>query len=820
MGEKGGKHMEGTSGTPPIEESPKKSRTKLIAIVVVVILLVVAIGAGLVLYGGNGSATASATADKTIATTNATDVVTFNGAASTATGTINNYTWNFGDGAMGYTGPSITHHYATPGKYLVLLTVKDDKGNSGTNWKTLVSVEVTYPQTTPAKNDANATRPFAFTAASSSVVKSGASIAMDGSSSAAWGNDLGASGYAVVLTKADIANITWSFGDGSSPIIGNYSTATAQNHTFTGDGNVYVVQMGVQSSHTAAPIGYYDITVVVLPKNFDASSGVKNPDTLVVATYGDSRWLDPAVDYESAGNEIIQNCYETLVWYNGSSTTDLIPVLATTVPTEANGGISADGLTWVFHIRSGVKFHDGNIMTPEDVAFSMQRTLYINHLGAPSWILGQALIPGYTNGVKINNTAIANCVSYNNTNMTVTFHLAVKYPAFIQCLAYTVASVTEKSWVQANMPQGDQFGVRTTYLSTHVMGTGPFKLGDWAQKQYIRLDRFDGYWQGPAKMTHVLIEQISSQATREMLLFSGDADMITVNPEYRNDVRNRADVRIVEGLTTFTINFIGLNQNITVDPSLAYGDIPITFFSDIHVRKAFVAAFDDKKFISDVLQGAAVQPNSVIPNNMTGWTSDTPYQQYDAATIVAELKLATDTRPGHTGSYWDNGFTINMYYNADNTARMDGCLMIKAALENASKDAAHPIKVIVSSMEWSAFTNANDNGNMAVFYLGWMPDYADADDYVQPFLLSTGIYGGPQGLHNATLDALIIDASHETNETQRLIDYAKISKSAYDNAIDIYTDIPTNFHAERTWVHGYSFNPMYSGQIYYHFSKS
>jgi len=46
---------------------------------------------------------------------------------------------------------------------------------------------------------------------------------------------------------------------------------------------------------------------------------------------------------------------------------------------------------------------------------------------------------------------------------------------------------------------------------------------------------------------------------------------------------------------------------------------------------------------------------------MFGWTNDTPYQHYDAATIVAELKLANDTRPGHTGSYWDNGFTIDMY---------------------------------------------------------------------------------------------------------------------------------------------------------------
>lgn len=811
--------MEGSSGSPPIEESPKKSRTKLIAIVIVAILIVVAIGAALVLTGGKGSATASATADRTVASTNET--VTFNGAASTATGTINNYTWNFGDGTFGYTGPSLTHKYSMAGKYLVLLTVKDDKGNSGTNWKTLISLDVTYPQTTPAKNDANATRPYAFAAANSTSIKTGASVAFDGSSSAAWGNDLGAAGYAVVLTNADIANMTWSFGDGSAVVKGDYATVKAQNHTFTGDGVAYTVLLGVESKHSEAPIAQYAITIVLLPKDLSTSTAVKNPDTFVYATYGDARWLDPAVDYESAGNEIIQNCYETLLFYNGSSANELVPSLATAVPTLENGGISADGLNYTFHIRAGVKFHDGNVMTPEDVAFSMQRTLKINHAGAPSWILGQALIPGYTSGVALDNTLIENCVSYDNTAMTVTFHLAVKYPAFLTCLAYTVASVTEKSWVQANMPGGDQFGVRTTYLSTHEMGTGPFKLADWAQKQYIRLDRFDGYWRGPAKLAHVLIEQISSQATREMLLFSGDADIIVCNPEYRNDVRNRADLTIVEGIPTFQIDFIGLTQNITVDPNIAIGDIPSNFFSDVHVRKAFVAAWDADKFIKDIMQNTSIQPNSVIPKGLAGWTNDTPLQKFDPATIVSELKLATDTRPGHTGSYWDNGFTINVYYNSDNTARMEGCLLMKAALENASKDSSHRIIVNVAAMEWTAFNNANDAGNMPLFYLGWIPDYADADDYVQPFLLSTGIYGGPLGLHNATLDAKIIAASHELDPTVRAQLYAEISLSAYNDAIYIYTSQPLNFHVQRSWVHGWFFNPMFAGQgLYYNFSKS
>jgi len=113
------------------------------------------------------------------------------------------------------------------------------------------------------------------------------------------------------------------------------------------------------------------------PKGADFAAGFKSsdPTTFVVLEFGGVDTLDTALAYDSASGEVLQNVYDTLVTYNREKKAELVPMLATEIPTEKNGGISADGLTYVFKIRKGVKFHTGEELTPEDVAFTFQRGL-------------------------------------------------------------------------------------------------------------------------------------------------------------------------------------------------------------------------------------------------------------------------------------------------------------------------------------------------------------------------------------------------------------------------------------------------------------
>ena len=123
----------------------------------------------------------------------------------------------------------------------------------------------------------------------------------------------------------------------------------------------------------------------------DTGAQVKNPDTFVLADYRTVQTIDPATSYDVAGSMRIWNMYETLIFFDGSSTETYVPLLAAEVPSVANGGISADGKTYTFTIRKGVKFHAGGELTPEDVVYSLKRNMIVDQDGGPMWMLLEAL---------------------------------------------------------------------------------------------------------------------------------------------------------------------------------------------------------------------------------------------------------------------------------------------------------------------------------------------------------------------------------------------------------------------------------------------
>src|SRR3989454_8285186 len=132
-------------------------------------------------------------------------------------------------------------------------------------------------------------------------------------------------------------------------------------------------------------------TLVVALAGFNGGAqgqAVKNPDTLIVQSFGDPESLDPAWEYDTTSSAIgTWNIYETLVFFKGARTDLYEPMLATEVPTVANGGISNDGKTYTFKIRQGVKFTDGNPLTAEDVKYSLMRIMLMDRDGGPSSLL-------------------------------------------------------------------------------------------------------------------------------------------------------------------------------------------------------------------------------------------------------------------------------------------------------------------------------------------------------------------------------------------------------------------------------------------------
>jgi len=331
----------------------------------------------------------------------------------------------------------------------------------------------------------------------------------------------------------------------------------------------------------------------------------KDPTTLVQVVFGEPETLDPALAYETAGGEIIQNVYETLVFYKKDNPMEFIPQLAT------DWTVSDDGKTYTFTIRKGVKFHEGGDLTPEDVAYSFQRGILQGGTASPQWLLTEPLfgvgiddvsllvdpegnLYDDTEGMKAADASklqaaceqVKAAIVADEAAGTVTFHLAQPWGPFLATIAQSWGSIMDKEWVIA---KGGWDGSCDTWQNYYAItsendpftsianGTGAFKLDHWTPGQEIVLVRNENYWRtepaweggptGPAKLARVVIKKVDEWGTRFSMFQAGDADFVAVN---------RQDVSQVDPLVGEKC--VWNNEKGTFDACQAVGDGPFRLF--------------------------------------------------------------------------------------------------------------------------------------------------------------------------------------------------------------------------------------------------
>lgn len=558
------------------------------------------------------------------------------------------------------------------------------------------------------------------------------------------------------------------------------------------------------------------------------SGGEDEEKVLVVATIdGNPESLDPAVDYETVGGEIIQNVYETLMFYDGASAATLKPMLCTAVPTVANGLITDDGYTYTYNLREGVMFHDGNEMTSEDVFYSFARALRLNDPHGPVWMVGELLIPDYydydageylASGEMDPATGVPMDAIYEHIWMkddyTVQFNLTVAFPGWNYVITFGVGSIISKAFVEAN---GGMTEDGYTYMFNHMCGTGAFYLEEFVSDTRFVMTKHEDYWQGEANLDKVIIMQVPDPNTRLLMIKSGEADVASIPRTLRATLDTDANIRIIEGLPTFNIDFIGLNQNIKQNATEAPNtNVPADFFTDRNVRLAFAHAMNASLLIETQFNGAGIQPNGAIPKGLFGYDEDIPVYTHDLDLVKSYLENATFVKDNVTTNWLDEGFGLDIFYNTGNTVRQTACEMFKDGLEAANPD---KISITVKGVEWATYLELRKGGAMPVLFLGWAPDYADPNNYMQPFYHSAGTYAATTSYVNHTVDALIEEAAAELDPEERATLYSELSMILYEECVHIWTVQATNFHVERVTLEGYTFNPMYSGMYYYPMDK-
>jgi peptide/nickel transport system substrate-binding protein len=559
------------------------------------------------------------------------------------------------------------------------------------------------------------------------------------------------------------------------------------------------------------------------------AQAVKNPDTIVKLTIGDPESLDPAYAYDTSSEEIIYpNVYETLIGYNGSVLSVYVPRLATQVPSLQNGLISKDGLTYTFPIRKGVKFHDGSVMTPDDVRYSMLRFMLQDRDGGPSWLLLSPLVGKESTREKgkidVTFEEVAKSVTAEGDN--VVFHLKKPYGAFLSIVA-AWSFVMPKAWAAKN---GDWDGSAATwqkfnnpkiqdrYAFDHMNGTGPFKLQQWdRQGKQITLVRHDAYWRPPAKLARVVIRTVPEFTTRRLQLQQGDADFIGADRPNQSQLQGMQGVTIRDDLPQLVIQVFHFNQKIdaTGNPDVGSGKldgngIPPDFFADVHVRKAFAYGFDYQTFIRDGYRSKAIQPNGPIIQGLLGYDPSLPKYTFDKNKAIAEFKEAMG------GKVWSTGFKFTLTFNTGNVAREVGARLVKETVESLNPG---KFKIDIRNLQWSSFLQNTQAKKGTLYALGWAVDYPDPDDFAQPFLSSKGDYPQRNGYNNPEADRLVQEASTTVDPAKRKEIYKKLTQIAYNDVPGIYAAQPTAFKVMRSWVKGWYWNTVYGGEDYYPISK-
>ncbi|MBN1837369.1 MAG: ABC transporter substrate-binding protein, partial [Spirochaetales bacterium] len=418
------------------------------------------------------------------------------------------------------------------------------------------------------------------------------------------------------------------------------------------------------------------------PKAEAAAKAIKNPDTFIRAAYGTIDSLDPAKLYDNVSGGCAQQIYENLIFFEGSSTEKFVPVLSTQVPSASNGLITNGGKTYTFPIRKGVKFHSGNTLTAEGVAYSFKRALVNDPDGGPMWMLFEPLFGTYGSRDDDGNIVLTMDMLDQAIQVkgdSVVFNLKAPFSPFLSILTYVCCVVIDKDFAIEN---GDWDGTAADMARVNApaegqeplyeiaSGTGPYKLGRWEKGVEIVFERFDGYWGPKPAMAKGIYRVVEEWSTRKLLLLQGDVDSALVDPMYYEEMNQESGLNIYKDLTSLGNRGINFNMKITTTDNPAIGSgkldgkgIPPDFFADKDVRLGFAYAFDTQTQLDEILKGNGVPAATPICAGLPFFNPDLKPYPFDLKKAEEHFKKAWG------GKVWSTGFEFDMLFNTGNEVR-------------------------------------------------------------------------------------------------------------------------------------------------------
>jgi peptide/nickel transport system substrate-binding protein len=574
--------------------------------------------------------------------------------------------------------------------------------------------------------------------------------------------------------------------------------------------------------------------------------------------------IDPHRNYESAGGHVSYNVYETLFTYPWDSvdTTPSEPLLAESVD------ISSDGLTYTFTLHQDVTFHDGTAFNATAAQMNFWRMLGRgwDEGWGPVWMIAEPILGGQAVQDAVYEFGdgspqhVGNWTYWKENSgaveVTGEYELQVKlasaFTPFIPALTYSVGSMISPTFFMAHggmSPESDDLT-----LHENTCGTGPYMLEEWIQDDRLTIVLNENYWRKEdGKITHPRAGSItevtwklnSDSNSRLLNLHAGSIDgcdlFLSNAYELWNNVSTRGDgtlqsihpdIKVWTGLPNFNVAFLGFSMH----PYLNYsGNRLQNPFTSYYLRAAVCYAFDYQAFIDIVFNGVAIPLQGPIPEGMFAHDDNLLMPELNLSEAVLHWNQAMLN--GLDTILENNSYTLNIYYNEGNDLREGACLLFKQAIENiiadsTSTDPSSPLTINVICIPWAEYLYLNgEKRQLLFFFLGWMPDYADPDNYVAPFVRSTGTFPKKVGLENSTgkdgvqwdtetVDSWIDSAAAASDSATRISLYALIQGAIVEHCAYLWLSQGVEFHVERVEMNGYVFNPMHEPYFYHYFKST
>ncbi|HTO13518.1 MAG TPA: ABC transporter substrate-binding protein [Candidatus Binatia bacterium] len=316
-------------------------------------------------------------------------------------------------------------------------------------------------------------------------------------------------------------------------------------------------------------------------------------DTLTIGLASHAPTLDPHMHFERVGILVNINMFDSLLHRNARL--EYEPSLATSW--KALGDTQ-----WEFKLRKGVKFHNGDALTAEDVKFSIERVTEPGKEKKKS--------PQYGNIRAIKDVRIVDAE---------TVHIVTDKPFPLLLERLVFFPIVPRKHIEK--VGDDAFG------TTAPVGTGPWKFVEWKRDQYIRLEAFDAHWRGKPPFKHLVIRAIPEVATQVAEMKTGGVDLIrNVSADLVPELKSGPQT-YVSSSPILRVHYVEL-------------DMRAAPFDKKLVRQAANYAIDRQAIIGKLMGGLGQQVATVVQPKAFGFDGEVKPYPYDPARAKALLAQA------------------------------------------------------------------------------------------------------------------------------------------------------------------------------------